>query len=68
MLGTGRAATGDMRHFRMPAPRKAVKQSRPSETNVAGAASDFSAKAWIDSFVKGHCDRHIKTGCPEAVV
>ena len=32
-----------------------VKQPRPSETKVAGAASDFSAKAWIDSLVKGRC-------------
>ncbi len=36
----------------MPMPRTALKQPRPSETRVAGAASERSANCWIDSLVK----------------
>ena len=47
-------------------PRTAVKQPRPSDTSVAGAASDFSAKAWMDPVVNGRCDRHILYGAIES--
>ena len=52
----------------MPMPRTAVKHPRPSETSVAGAASEREAKSSIDSFVNGRLDSHIKTGAPDSVV
>jgi hypothetical protein len=43
-------------------PRTTLKQPRPSDTSVAGAASEFSAKAWIDSLLNGRCDRPQQDG------
>src|SRR5260221_10557569 len=53
---------------RRPVPRTAVKQPRPSETRVAGAASDCAANSLMDSLVKGRLDRHMRTGSPDSVV
>ncbi|HMO48380.1 MAG TPA: hypothetical protein PKB14_20445, partial [Rubrivivax sp.] len=35
---------------------------------MAGAASDWLAKAWTASLVKGRCDQHTSTGWPDSVV
>ena len=70
MLGAGDATTSDVRLVQDAGavPHTAVKQPKPSETSVAGAARDWLAKAWIDSLVNGRCDRHTSTGWPDSVV
>jgi len=65
ILGAGSAAARDMRF--VPDAR-ALKQPRPSDTSVAGAARERSANASSAALVNGLGNRHTNIGWPDSVV
>lgn len=61
-LGVGRSSRplpATCSSCRMHVLWTALKQPRPSETSVAGAASEAAANSVIDSLANGRLDRHI---------
>src|SRR5450755_3094754 len=57
-----------VRSCTMPKLPRTVKQPNPSDTTVAGNASDLAAKSKTDWVVNGRCSKQHNTGCPASVV